>query len=202
MGSPLGRAGPRQQTPFSAATAMRWIGACVRGSSRMFSRRNSSTSSYRVSGPRSARMRPIALMPFAFKSVSSPSCACRARLAEEKTGPSSPSNQRTSSAATRWSVPRISQVRTIDRSSISARVTSASRSSVPRARKPSAAASKTWACRPQMSRRIRSGLERRRVSSVSRWARARSRSAWSSAIVTSAAGCSRLHPRPGHPGRI
>ena len=68
--------------------------------------------------------------------LASPSCAQRRASAASRRGAQSASSQRTSSAAVKWIVPRISQVRTICRSSIARSTPRAVPALTPRADRP------------------------------------------------------------------
>src|SRR6267378_1919533 len=102
-----------------------------------------------------------------------------------------------SSLATTCRVPRMSQLRTMDRSSLSARFTSPARRLVLRTRMPSAAALRTCACSPTIWRRIIAGRRPLAVSAVRRCAAARLDSAALS-DRTLAAGGSCLDAGLGH----
>src|SRR3989440_2294225 len=105
------------------------------------------------------------------------------------------------SLATTCRVPRMSQLRTMVRSSLSARFTSLARRLVLGTRIPSAAALRTCACSPTTWRRIVAGRVLVAVSAVRRCAAARIDSAALS-DRTLAAGGSCLDARLGHPRGI
>src|SRR5256714_2282555 len=117
-------------------------------------------------------------------------------------GPSRLSNQPRSSAATRCKVPRISHVRTIERSWLRACLTVPAFRPALRTRSPRPAALISWACRPQISRSTTGGVALRPVAALSRCAWTRSRRTNSSEGGRLAAGGARLHTRLGHPRGI
>ena len=97
---------------------------------------SASISSARTSGP-SARTAGRAARMRSQRAGSSPRPARRRTYLRATTGPSRPSSQRTSSAQSMCSVPRIAQVRTTERSCEHARTTSSTTRPSLRARTPS-----------------------------------------------------------------